>query len=104
MSTITEARQQVKEFDKDVKDCSLTLTMFFLLAIRVTGILRRLGLPENMVQAINVITRLILITRMLRASLVALELATPYGWIKGILGIGTTALIVGDAMMELNGG
>lgn len=102
--TIEETRHEVNELNKDVANASLTFTMFLILGTRVTGLLRRLGLPENIVQAISVVTRMIFMVRMLRSALIALEMETPYGWIKGGLGLLTTAIVAGDTMMELSGG
>jgi len=62
---------------------------------RVSSIMRRMGLPEDIDRAITQLQKAILTVRMLTTALYYLESGTPYGWAMAILGAVGAALITG---------
>lgn len=69
------------------------------------GILRRLGLPEEVDSAIMKIQRIIAALNMLRLALYAVEMASgPMGWTVAGIGIAGTLLSTGDLMYDLGRG
>jgi len=69
------------------------------------GILRRLGLPEEVDSAILKIQRIIAALNMLRLALYAVEMASgPVGWAMAGVGIAGTVLSTGDLMYDLGRG
>lgn len=70
--------------------------------IRAMGLMRRMGLPENMDAAITKVQRMIMTLRTLHTLLIATQTVSgPLGWINLALSAGTTALVVGDFAQEL---
>ena len=69
------------------------------LLFRTFSIIRRLGLPENIEQAITTIQRLIMIIRLLHTTMIAFEAATgPIGYALAGLGV----IYAGVAMTNLD--
>ena len=71
------------------------------LLFRTLGLLRRLGLPEEIDRALAIIQRTIMAARLLYTSLLALEAASgPLGWALAIVGVTTAAVSVADIAIE----
>lgn len=68
---------------------------------RGLGLMRRLGLPEEIDSAIAKVQRLISILNMLRLTMIAVHVAAgPIGWALALIGVATFALDFGDFVME----
>jgi len=71
------------------------------LLFRVLGLLRRLGLPEEIDRALAIIQRTIMAARLLYTSLLTLESASgPMGWALAIVGVTSAAVSVADVAIE----
>ena len=71
------------------------------LLFRTVGLLRRLGLPEEIDRALAIIQRTIMAARLLYTSILALETASgPLGWALAIVGVTTAAVSVADIAIE----
>jgi len=71
------------------------------LLFRTVGLLRRLGLPEEIDRALAIIQRTIMAARLLYTSLLALEAASgPLGWALAIVGVTSAAVSVADVAIE----
>lgn len=88
--------------EKKLEQTALKATMVRQILARTTGMMRRMGLPENVEKAMTFMTRMINIAYQLQAMLVALNLAlagTPGGWLlAGLMGL-AIVMDVGDLMM-----
>jgi len=72
------------------------------LIFRTLGLLRRLGLPENIDAAILKIQQLVMTIRILHSAFIALQAATgPIGWLLGAVVLISGILSAGEFMMEL---
>lgn len=86
---------------KAVKNLLLLQTALY----GILGILRRLGMPEEVDAAIIKIQRLIATLNMLRVALYSLEMASgPVGWTMAGIGIAGTVLSTGDLMYDMSRG
>jgi hypothetical protein len=71
------------------------------LLFRSLALARRLGLPEDINEAINRIQRMVMTIRLLHTAMIALEAATgPIGWALAIVGGVSAVVSMGDFMME----
>jgi len=69
---------------------------------RTLGLMRRMGLPENIDIAINKIQKMIAVLNMVRLAMIALYAASgPIGWALALIGVVGTAVTAGDFLMEL---
>jgi hypothetical protein len=67
--------------------------------------LGRLGLPENIDQAIMKVERLVMTIRLLHTAMIALEAASgPIGWALAIVAGGTALLSMGDLVYDYTRG
>lgn len=75
----------------NVERCMSSLRQVEGLAFRTLGYMQRLGLPENVNQAIRVIQQITMAVRLLHSAIIAMELATgPIGyWRAGLALVGT---------------
>lgn len=72
---------------------------------RTISILRRMGLPEDVNQAIATIQRLIALVNQARLAIIALQTASgPIGWGMALLAAATIPLTAGDMFYEVNNG
>lgn len=75
------------------------------LLFRTLGLLGRLGLPENIDQAIAQVQRLVMNIRLLHTAMVALEAASgPIGWALVIVGTASALLSMGDLVYDYTRG
>lgn len=72
-------------------------------ALRYLTLARRMGLPNEVAQATQVISQLIIMIRMAEMSLNMLSKATPFGIALGAAGLLMTALSATDFMMSEGG-
>jgi hypothetical protein len=73
------------------------------LLYRIMGLLRRMGLSEDVEKAVLSIQKLIMTIRLLHTAIVALEAASgPVGWALAIVGMGTAALSASDFLAEMH--
>ena len=71
------------------------------LVYRTVGLLGRLGLPENIDQAIAKFQRLIMVIRLLHTSIIALQAATgPLGIALALVGIASAAISMTDLRFQ----
>lgn len=72
---------------------------------RYISLMRRLGLPENVDDAIEKMQRLIMISNQLRLSFIALQAASgPVGWALALAGLAGTALTTGEFLYDVTRG
>ena len=95
-SNIDEVRVQIQQLNDDIDDQLLTFREWERVGYRGMALMRRVSGSEDARQTIVAIQRLIMTIRMLTMSITFLEMATPYGWIMGLLGLGVTAGSVSD--------
>jgi len=75
------------------------------LLYRSLSLLGRLGLPENIDQAIMKVERLVMTIRLLHTAMIALEAASgPIGWALAIVAGGTALLSMGDLVYDYTRG
>ena len=73
-----------------------------LLLYRTIGLIRRLGLPENIEEAISKIQRLVMVIRLAHSAIIAFQVASgPIGWALAAVSIGTAAVTAGEFVMEV---
>jgi hypothetical protein len=73
-------------------------TLFF----RTLGLMRRIGLPEDISAAVYKIQRLIMVIRMAHTAILAFEAASgPIGWALAIVGISSAALSATDLVFSI---
>jgi hypothetical protein len=70
---------------------------------RVLSLIRRLGLPENIDNAIMKVQKLTMVVRLLHSSINALTYSTPYGFLMSLISIVGTSLTVGEMTSEYMG-
>jgi hypothetical protein len=66
-------------------------------------IVRRLGLPEDVSKATELLSRIVIMIRMAQMSFNLLMLGTPYGWAMGAAGVILTAFSAADTIQGLGG-
>lgn len=72
------------------------------LLYRTLGLLRRLGLPENIEQGIYRLQRMVMTIRLAHTALIALQAASgPIGWAFAGVGVATAAFSASELAMEL---
>ena len=87
--------------DKAIDNARRLETLLF----RTLGLLGRLGLPENIDQAIAKVQRLIMTIRLLHTAMIALQTAAgPIGWALAAIGIISAALTFGDMAYDYTRG
>ena len=70
-----------------------------LLAYRVIGLLRRMGLPENIDAGIAKLQQFIMIVRLAHTTIVAFQRASgPIGWAMALTSLAATSITVADTM------
>jgi len=75
------------------------------LTFRTLGYLQRLGLPENINQAIRLVQRLTMAIRLLHSAIIALEVASgPIGWWRVGLALVGAGFMGAGVMMEMSNG
>jgi hypothetical protein len=85
----------------NVESATTTLNQLQHLGIMLCRLLNRLGLPEDVKQAVASLMRLIQIIRLARISLLLLQTAEgPIGWATAGLSVASGALIAGETAME----
>ena len=81
---------------RDIADLNRLLTTYVSLA-------RRMGLPENIMDAIAKIQQLRITVQMAYRSIMLLETATgPIGWAIGLGGLAITGFMLADATYEVS--
>lgn len=76
-----------------------------LLLYRSLALLGRLGLPENIDQAIAKVQRLVMTIRLLHTAAIALEAASgPIGWALALVGVASALLSTGDLIYDVTRG
>lgn len=81
------------------KEALMTFQQFERVALRYLALSRRMGLPDDVAQTTEVLTRLIITVRMLQMSMNMLMLGTPFGWLMGAAGLAMTGLSLYDSMV-----
>lgn len=76
-----------------------------ILLYRSLALLGRLGLPENIDQAIAKVQRLVMTIRLLHTAAIALEAASgPIGWALALVGVASALLSTGDLIYDVTRG
>jgi len=83
----------------NVEQCFSTIRRLESLAYRTMGLIGRMGLPENIDQAIAKIQQFIMTIRLLHSAIIALEAASgPIGWAFAGVGIATASFSLADSL------
>jgi len=99
-TTLEGARLEVKAVIIDMEELKKQAMRAQLALYGTLGILRRLGLPDEVNQAMRVVQRMISTLNMLRLTMIAVQAASgPIGWALALIGISSFALDFGDFMM-----
>jgi len=115
MSAIQETFQVLTEIDRLLGDIELKINnieqktpviqenlMNFRqlerVALRYLVLSRRMGMPDEVARATEMISRLIILIRMAQMSYNALMMGTPYGLLMGAASIGMTAFAAFDTV------
>ena len=69
---------------------------------RVTSLMARMGLPPEIDRAISQLQRLIVTIRALTMTMHYFQMATPAGWVLGLLGVISSALTVESMISSYN--
>lgn len=71
------------------------------LLFRTLGLLRRLGLPEDIEAAIVKLQRLVMVIRMAHTAIIAFQAASgPIGWALALVGLAAAAASTASMIME----
>ncbi len=92
-SNIAEAKARVLALKEEIEKTKVSISELEHLLFRYIALARRCGLPDDAVQAIALIQRLISIVKMLRVSLAILTATTPIGWINLLTGLGGLLMV-----------
>jgi uncharacterized protein YaaW (UPF0174 family) len=85
----------------NVEQCVSEIRRLETLLYRSLALAKRLGLPENINQAISQIQRLTMVIRMLHTAIIALQAASgPIGWALAGVGIASAGLTIIDMSYE----
>lgn len=84
------------------KEALITFSQLERVALRFLTISRRMGLSDNVMQATQRLSQLIIVIRMAQMSYRMLSMTTPYGVLMGIAGGVLTTFAVSDIMMEIS--
>lgn len=105
---IRQLREDVEALKKQIEDLQPTLEkgpeqldtwrQLERVALRYLALARRMGLPEETEAAIQLLSRILIIMRMLEISGAMLFSGTPLGLLMGIAGIGMATFTTVDAM------
>jgi hypothetical protein len=79
------------------KETLVTVRELERVAIRYLAIVRRMGLPDDAANAIMVLSKLIVVIRMLHMSYNMLAASTPFGLLMGLAGFAMTGFAIYDA-------
>jgi len=72
------------------------------LLFRTLGLLRRLGLPEDIEAVIFKLQRLVMVIRMAHTAIIAFQAASgPIGWALALVGLAAAAASTASMMMEI---
>lgn len=75
------------------------------LLFRSLSLMGRLGLPENITEAIRKVEQLVMVIRLLHTAAIALEAASgPIGWALALVGAASAVLSLGDLMYDTTRG
>jgi hypothetical protein len=100
-SNIDEATKQVETLRVETQHTTGALRELEYLFYRTTSTMRRMGLSEEVTEALTKLQRLILTIRILHMTMTFLEMSTPYGWALGLLsGLGA-AISASDLALSL---
>jgi hypothetical protein len=103
-SNIQEATEQVDRLRANFSECRGELREVEYLFYRMTSLINKLGLPEDVQQAIQILQRLILTIRMMHSAIILLTSMTPYGEILGTIATISAFATMGDTMYEATRG
>jgi len=81
----------------DMREATADLVKYSVALYGVLGILNRLGLPEEAQDCIRVLQKMIATINMLRASMIALQIASgPLGWALAGVSVAGSVLTLAD--------
>jgi hypothetical protein len=90
MSLLNGVEAKTTKINSDLPQTKSSLATFNQLervAIRYLAIARRMGLPDEATQAVQVLSELVVMIRMTQMSMNMLMLGTPFGWAMGAAGL-----------------
>jgi hypothetical protein len=90
MSLLNGVEAKTTQINSDLPRTKSSLATFNQLervAIRYLAIARRMGLPDEATQVIQVLSELIVMIRMAQMSMNMLMIGTPFGWAMGAAGL-----------------
>lgn len=87
----------VEQTKRQLEDLNKYITLATSAAYGILGILRKMGLGEDVTKAITIVQRMISTLNMLRTTMIALQLASgPWGWAMAGIGLAGTLITIGD--------
>jgi hypothetical protein len=90
-SNIEEAKNQLHSLGVDAEMTAKELQQLERIILRSLLLVKRLGLPEDIDAGIQKIMHLIMLLRMLHATILMIQAASgPYGWALALVGAGVT--------------
>jgi hypothetical protein len=98
---LTSIETKTESVDKKTKSISgrgSELKEVEYIFYRVTSLMRRMGLPEDVNKAITTLQHAILTVRILTTAIYYLQATTPYGQLMAIVGLATFAFTVVDTI------
>jgi hypothetical protein len=90
MSLLNGVEAKTTKINSDLPQTKSSLATFSQLervAIRYLAITRRMGLPDAVTQATQILSELLVLIRMTQMSYNMLMLSTPFGWAMGAAGL-----------------
>ena len=87
-----------KTTKKEIENTTKTFQQLEMVALRYIALSRRLGLPDDVQQAIDALARLITTIRMVQLSMNMLLASNPLTAAAGVAGLLMTALSAGDIL------
>jgi hypothetical protein len=103
MTLLNGVEARTAKITSDMPQTKQSLATFSQLervAVRYLALAKRMGLPDNVTQAVDVLSRLVVMARMAQMSFDMLMMGTPFGWAMGLAGLAMTTVSVVDFGMN----
>ena len=101
MALLNNVEFKTKKINDELPKTKNTLNTFRELervVLRYVTLARKIGLPDDIDKAMNVVTQLIILLTMAQMSMNMLMRGTPAGVLMGIAGVGLTAMSMGNPL------
>ena len=97
-NNIKKTKSQIADLQDKILTMDLTTRQFERLIYRSMAVARKFGLPETIDEEITRFETLVMIARMASMSMSFLQMATPYGWTMGLMGLAISGFGVADLL------